>query len=1178
MRSINTSRHGLRRVASALAATALTGVLGGAQAATWCVPGAISGVTCEQTRSHIGVAVQDAAPGDTIHVAPGNYDELVPIWKRLTLLGAQAGVDARGRTGMPESTIVSNGGQFTLRSIADLTSAGSTIDGFTFSGGVFGIQSDPSTNFLLDGLTIRNNRFLGHRNGGIVLSSPGSDITIDQNYVEGPPDHPDMLVSLRHAGPYDGLLLTNNRIVNGGVAGDGFRVTDPAALIGPSTARAPLIRGNAFSGNRAGAFVGMFAGGEISDNAFEMNLGTGLQGGFAETLIARNLFIGNAGPGMFLNSSPAPGTTTTNTITGNAFVDNQFGVWYDGNETIAVAGNYWGAESGPYHPVRNPGGVGDTVMDQQAIPPGTGPGRLEFVPWLDTSPIPLPSARTWCVPMLADGCDLSRLTIRSAVDAAWPGDIVKVAAGTYDEGAVRITKQLTLRGAQAGIDARNRVGSESIVTTPDRMAPIIVLAPGSAGSIIDGFTLKGGDLGIQTDAQALASIGGLQILNNRIIEMWASGIFVGYPGNDITIDRNFIDGSDVTTQGMLVGATGPGPYLGFWLTNNQIVNGRNLSDGFRVMRPTALVGLSDTRSPMIKGNTISANNAGVVINSSFEDGEIRDNVVSFNIGSGIAGRLVRSFMIGNTVANNGGPGWTGSAAYTNIADNDFLDNMGDGVNLMGLGGGSDNVITDNVFARNALNGLMAPMVRTSVAFNTFDGNGKSGVSWPLNQAASLNTFRFNDFLNNGATGVEWPMSDSTVSDNRFIGNTGGAQGVLQVGAGMVVERNLFEGNRSFALFLRSGVTGARVTGNTIAANGNFISCSLAPPAIPSPPDGCGGGILFGALRATQTSNAIYENTISGNRVGAVYVGSNASTIKDLTHNDWGSASGPYHATRNPAGTANAVIDQSSTTPSSGPGMILFDPWIGIGYTPAGTNVDIDVTAALPGGSTAWVGVGFDEVLSAGHTSVATSNQGPAPPAGFQLGKPPVYYDVATTATFSGNVEVCFTWTEGQFHNEKTIRLQHYEASAWVDVTTSLDTAENVACGRVTSFSPFALMEVAYAFTGFFPPIANPPALNTVKAGQSIPVKFSVGGYRGLDLFDPGYPKAGVIDCANPVNPPPTALESTVLAGSSALEYEPTTDAYIYVWKTMPGWVKTCRALVVNFLDGSQRTAYFQFRR
>jgi len=394
---------------------------------------------------------------------------------------------------------------------------------------------------------------------------------------------------------------------------------------------------------------------------------------------------------------------------------------------------------------------------------------------------------------------------------------------------------------------------------------------------------------------------------------------------------------------------------------------------------------------------------------------------------------------------------------------------------------------------------------------------------------------------------------------------------------MTVGRNVFAENRGIVLAFRSDIEGATVTGNLITHNGNFTTCAVPPPNIPDPPNACGGAINFSAFTNAATSNTIHGNTISGNRIGAAYVGTNAITTKDLRNNDWGDASGPFHATRNPSGTGNAVIDQSSDPAIPNPGMILFDPWIGIGYTPAGSNVDVDVTAALPGGSTAWVGVGFDEVLSAGRTSVATSNQGPTPPAGFQLGKPPVYYDVATTATFSGNVEVCFTWMDGQFHNEKMIRLQHYETNAWVDVTTSVDTAENVACGRVTSFSQFALTE-AYAFTGFFPPIAYPPALNTVKASQSISVKFSLGGYRGLDIFGPGYPKAGVIDCANPVIPPPTALEPTVLAGNSALQYEPTTDAYIYVWKTLPGWAKTCRALVVNFLDGSQRTAYFQFRQ
>ena len=47
------------------------------------------------------------------------------------------------------------------------------------------------------------------------------------------------------------------------------------------------------------------------------------------------------------------------------------------------------------------------------------------------------------------------------------------------------------------------------------------------------------------------------------------------------------------------------------------------------------------------------------------------------------------------------------------------------------------------------------------------------------------------------------------------------------------------------------------------------------------------------------------------------------------------------------------------------------------------------------------------------------------------------------------------------------------------------------------------LQVQYPFTGFFSPIANPPALNSVNAGASRPVKFSLGGFRGLAIFAAG---------------------------------------------------------------------------
>jgi hypothetical protein len=114
-----------------------------------------------------------------------------------------------------------------------------------------------------------------------------------------------------------------------------------------------------------------------------------------------------------------------------------------------------------------------------------------------------------------------------------------------------------------------------------------------------------------------------------------------------------------------------------------------------------------------------------------------------------------------------------------------------------------------------------------------------------------------------------------------------------------------------------------------------------------------------------------------------------------------------------------------------------------------------------------------------------------------------------------------------------------------------------------------------SFGGFLPPIQNPPALNTVKAGSSVPIKFSLGGNLGLDIFAAGFPKSQQIDCStlHPFGP-----ISTETSGQSSLSYTAATDQYTYSWKTDPLWVGMCRTLIVQFKDGSQGVADFKLTK
>jgi Tol biopolymer transport system component len=116
---------------------------------------------------------------------------------------------------------------------------------------------------------------------------------------------------------------------------------------------------------------------------------------------------------------------------------------------------------------------------------------------------------------------------------------------------------------------------------------------------------------------------------------------------------------------------------------------------------------------------------------------------------------------------------------------------------------------------------------------------------------------------------------------------------------------------------------------------------------------------------------------------------------------------------------------------------------------------------------------------------------------------------------------------------------------------------------------------AFQFSGFFAPVDNPPVFNGAKAGTAIPVKFGLGGDKGLDIFATGYPASRRIACDTSVGL--DLLEETVTAGSSGLSYDAATDTYTYVWKTAKSWANTCRELNVKLSDGSSHVAYFQFR-
>ncbi len=115
-------------------------------------------------------------------------------------------------------------------------------------------------------------------------------------------------------------------------------------------------------------------------------------------------------------------------------------------------------------------------------------------------------------------------------------------------------------------------------------------------------------------------------------------------------------------------------------------------------------------------------------------------------------------------------------------------------------------------------------------------------------------------------------------------------------------------------------------------------------------------------------------------------------------------------------------------------------------------------------------------------------------------------------------------------------------------------------------------QVVWPFDEFYRPI-EADQTNVAKAGSAVPVKFGLGGNRGLGIFAAGSPRAQVVSCDASL--PTGAVDETATPGASTLSYS--NGHYQYVWKTEKAWAGQCRELQVLLADGSVHTALFRFK-
>ncbi|HWA76913.1 MAG TPA: FG-GAP repeat protein [Polyangiaceae bacterium] len=112
-----------------------------------------------------------------------------------------------------------------------------------------------------------------------------------------------------------------------------------------------------------------------------------------------------------------------------------------------------------------------------------------------------------------------------------------------------------------------------------------------------------------------------------------------------------------------------------------------------------------------------------------------------------------------------------------------------------------------------------------------------------------------------------------------------------------------------------------------------------------------------------------------------------------------------------------------------------------------------------------VSVIFTSVDEAGTTEAIASTTGPAVPVGYKLGQPPTFYEISTTAEYTGPVQVCIDYSQVSYADENTLQLLHYENGTWLNLCASgsgcaLDTTANRICAYSSTLSPFVVVESA----------------------------------------------------------------------------------------------------------------------